>query len=42
MHVCLGGVQLILATIPPNENTSSPSIVTDENIQLMFDIQEKV
>ncbi|KAF3434864.1 hypothetical protein FNV43_RR21951 [Rhamnella rubrinervis] len=34
--------QLIIATIPDPENGKRPSIVTDDNIQLLFDIQEKV
>ncbi|PSS21814.1 Niemann-Pick C1 protein [Actinidia chinensis var. chinensis] len=34
--------QLILATTPDPEHGKSPSIVTEDNIQLLFDIQEKV
>lgn len=34
--------QLILATVPENKNSPAPSIVTDDNLQLLFDIQEKV
>lgn len=36
------GVQLILATVPANKELPAPKIVTDENLQLLFDIQEKV
>ncbi|XP_068639984.1 uncharacterized protein [Aristolochia californica] len=34
--------QLILATIPDPKNGNSRSIVTDNNIQLLFEIQKKV
>ncbi|KAJ4962755.1 hypothetical protein NE237_022694 [Protea cynaroides] len=34
--------QLILATIPDSTDGKSPSIVTDKNIQLLFEIQKKV
>ncbi|XP_024370575.1 uncharacterized protein [Physcomitrium patens] len=34
--------QIILATIPANKGSSAPSVVTDENLQLLFDIQAKV
>ncbi|KAJ4880028.1 Patched family protein [Raphanus sativus] len=34
--------QLILATIPDPKTGRAPSIVTEENILLLFDIQEKV
>ncbi|KAK7299788.1 hypothetical protein RJT34_10616 [Clitoria ternatea] len=34
--------QLIIATIPESEHGNPPSIITEENIQLLFDIQEKV
>lgn len=34
--------QLIVATVPDPDNEKRPSIVTDDNIQLLFDIQEKV
>ncbi|KAH0974444.1 hypothetical protein GBA52_016343 [Prunus armeniaca] len=34
--------QLILATIPEVKHGSSPSIVTEENIKLLFEIQKKV
>ncbi|XP_019088059.1 PREDICTED: Niemann-Pick C1 protein-like [Camelina sativa] len=34
--------QLILATVPDPKSGRAPSIVTDENILLLFDIQEKV
>ncbi|CAH2075793.1 unnamed protein product [Thlaspi arvense] len=34
--------QLILATVPDPKNGKAPSIVTEENILLLFDIQEKV
>ncbi|XP_019054366.1 PREDICTED: Niemann-Pick C1 protein-like isoform X2 [Nelumbo nucifera] len=34
--------QLILATIPDPKNGKSPSIVTEDNIQLLFEIQKKV
>lgn len=35
-------LQLILATIPRDGQAVGPSIVSDENILLMFEIQEKV
>lgn len=34
--------QLILATLPDSKNDKRHSIVTDENIQLLFEIQKKV
>ncbi|ESQ53074.1 hypothetical protein EUTSA_v10024233mg [Eutrema salsugineum] len=34
--------QLILATVPDPKSGRAPSIVTEENILLLFDIQEKV
>ncbi|CAL0307290.1 unnamed protein product [Lupinus luteus] len=34
--------QLIIATIPESEHGKPPSIITDENIELLFEIQEKV
>lgn len=34
--------QLILATLPDSRHGKKPSIVTDENIQLLFEIQKKV
>ncbi|KAJ4829723.1 hypothetical protein Tsubulata_020732 [Turnera subulata] len=34
--------QLILATLPDREHGKMTSIVTDDNIQLLFDIQDKV
>ncbi|KAI5432551.1 hypothetical protein KIW84_020023 [Lathyrus oleraceus] len=34
--------QLIIATIPESENGKPPSIITEDNIQLLFEIQEKV
>ncbi|CAN6688278.1 unnamed protein product [Malus baccata var. baccata] len=34
--------QLIIATVPDPKDGKSPSIVTDDNIQLLFDIQNKV
>ncbi|PQQ11388.1 Niemann-Pick C1 protein-like [Prunus yedoensis var. nudiflora] len=34
--------QLILATIPEVKHGSSPSIVTEDNIKLLFEIQKKV
>ncbi|XP_039006972.1 NPC intracellular cholesterol transporter 1-like isoform X1 [Hibiscus syriacus] len=34
--------QLILATLPDKTQGKSPSIVSDDNIQLLFEIQEKV
>ncbi|XP_022762939.1 Niemann-Pick C1 protein isoform X4 [Durio zibethinus] len=34
--------QLILATLPDKTRGKPPSIVTDDNIQLLFEIQEKV
>ncbi|XP_050366394.1 uncharacterized protein LOC126784899 isoform X2 [Argentina anserina] len=34
--------QLIIATVPVSKHGKSPSIVTDDNIQLLFDIQDKV
>lgn len=35
-------LQLILATMPDSKHGKLPSIVTDSNIQLLFDIQKKV
>ncbi|KAK7258292.1 hypothetical protein RIF29_23865 [Crotalaria pallida] len=34
--------QLIIATIPESEHGKPPSIITDDNIELLFKIQEKV
>ncbi|TQD98300.1 hypothetical protein C1H46_016121 [Malus baccata] len=34
--------QLILATIPDGKHGNSPSIVTEDNIKLLFEIQKKV
>ncbi|KAK8668376.1 hypothetical protein V6N13_105832 [Hibiscus sabdariffa] len=34
--------QLIIATLPDKTQGKSPSIVSDDNIQLLFEIQEKV
>lgn len=34
--------QLIIATIPESEQGKPPSIVTEDNIELLFKIQEKV
>ncbi|XP_057440804.1 uncharacterized protein LOC130732832 [Lotus japonicus] len=34
--------QLIIATLPESEHGKPPSIVTDDNIELLFEIQEKV
>lgn len=34
--------QLILATLPAEGQTVAPSIVTDENLLLMFEMQEKI
>ncbi|XP_027941539.1 NPC intracellular cholesterol transporter 1 [Vigna unguiculata] len=34
--------QLILATIPESKHDKPPSIITEENIELLFQIQEKV
>ncbi|KAK7386081.1 hypothetical protein VNO78_32169 [Psophocarpus tetragonolobus] len=34
--------QLIIATIPESEHGKPPSIITEENIELLFEIQEKV
>lgn len=36
------GVQLILATVPGSKDSPPPSIVTDANLKLLFDLQEKV
>ncbi|WVZ01135.1 hypothetical protein V8G54_027204 [Vigna mungo] len=35
-------LQLILATVPDNENSTSPRIVSENNIKFLFDIQKKV
>lgn len=35
-------LQLIISTIPNAINGTSPSIVTEDNIKLLFDIQKKV
>lgn len=40
--MCGVGVQLILATKSPDDHTAAPSVITDENLQLMFHMQEKV
>ncbi|KAG5030500.1 hypothetical protein JHK85_014482 [Glycine max] len=34
--------QLILATVPDNVNSTSPRIVTEDNIRFLFEIQKKV
>lgn len=34
--------QLIIATIPESEHGKRPSIITEDNIELLFEIQEKV
>lgn len=34
--------QLILATVPGSKDSPPPSIVTDANLKLLFDLQEKV
>lgn len=34
--------QLVIATVPVSENGKPPSIVTEENIELLFEIQRKV
>ncbi|MCL7035268.1 hypothetical protein MKW94_006392, partial [Papaver nudicaule] len=34
--------QLILATVPVSKNGKAPSIVTEENFQLLFEVQKKV
>lgn len=34
--------QLIIATIPDSEHGKPPSIITEDNIELLFEIQEKV
>lgn len=34
--------QLILATVPGPGQEKSPSILTDDNIKLLFEIQKKV
>ncbi|KAL0904906.1 hypothetical protein M5K25_027069 [Dendrobium thyrsiflorum] len=34
--------QLVLATVPVSENAMAPSIVTDQNMKLLFEIQKKV
>lgn len=41
-NISLSLLQLILATIPTDGQVVGPSIVNDENILLMFEIQEKV
>ncbi|KAF7810729.1 NPC intracellular cholesterol transporter 1-like [Senna tora] len=35
-------VELVIATIPELEHGNPPSIITDENIELLFEIQRKV
>lgn len=35
-------LQLILATIPDHVNSTSPRIVSDDNIKFLFEIQKKV
>lgn len=42
MCVCFFFLQLIIATIPDAKHGKSPSIVTEENIKLLFEIQKKV
>ncbi|XP_028549561.1 NPC intracellular cholesterol transporter 1-like [Dendrobium catenatum] len=34
--------QLVLATVPVSKNAMAPSIVTDQNMKLLFEIQKKV
>ena len=40
--LCLYMFQLIIATMPDPKHGKSPSIVTEDNIQLLFEVQEKV
>lgn len=35
-------IQLILATLPDPKNGKQPSIITEDNFQLLFEIQKKV
>ena len=39
---CLYMFQLIIATMPDPKHGKLPSIVTEDNIQLLFEIQKKV
>lgn len=41
-HWAFAYFQLILATTPDPKHGKSPSIVTEDNIQLLFEIQKKV
>ncbi|KAK8965582.1 hypothetical protein KSP40_PGU021601 [Platanthera guangdongensis] len=34
--------QLVLATVPASKNAMAPSIVTDQNLKLLFELQKKV
>lgn len=34
--------QLIIATVPDPQHGESPGIVTEDNIQLLFEVQKKV
>lgn len=34
--------QLILATVPDHTNSTSPRIVSEDNIRFLFEIQKKV
>jgi hypothetical protein len=34
--------QLIIATVPDPHHGESPGIVTEDNIQLLFEVQKKV
>lgn len=35
-------MQLILATLPDPKDAKAPTIVTEQNIKLLFEIQKKV
>lgn len=35
-------IQLILATLPDPKNGKQPSIITEDNFQLLFEMQKKV
>lgn len=39
---CLYMFQLIIATVPDPQHGESPGIVTEDNIQLLFEVQKKV
>lgn len=39
---CLYMFQLIIATVPDPQHGKSPGIVTEDNIQLLFEVQKKV